>query len=389
MEVQRDFDSGAVLSPAAVSAPKVPLGANGTSSTMPYEYDPPPAVFVISTIGITFGVLSILLNLIFLCATRFLNQKSTAYNRFMVNLSVSDVMSSLTFLLIHNWPEGPFASIDTSHAFSLVQALPYVFRSTPWMFLTSYLLTLTCLTSNQYVAVCKPWRYSELVTRKMVTVSLVVIWLLSSLQVLVPLVVLITLSCLHDRLEAAHRLALVSMVEMQVWMAFFAVSTIFNIALNIIVYRKIRKLKLKRRCAHMSNPEITNIKMKQNAFVTVSLLLIVCLFCRLPFPLIGIVGISFVTNRSNLDVYVVLNASIILLLYLNCFLDPIIYMIRSKELRKGYKILKSNCCKGQLDNDVFANSASMRLMSLRMEASQNTVMETDTGRRESSPPVNM
>ena len=358
--------------------------------------EPPSAVAVINTISITVGALSILLNLIFLIATRFLKESATAYNRFMINLSISDIMSSLSFLLIHNWPRGPFANIDLNHDFYLVHVLPYLFRSAPWMFLTSYLLTLSCLTVNQYVAVCKPWRYSALVTRRNVNVALLVVWLFSSLQVIIPLVVLLLLNCLSDKQEAIRWLVVVSKVEMQVWMAFYALSSVFNIVLNLIVYRRIRKLKLKRRGSHMSNPEMANIRMKQDAFITVTLLLLACFLCRLPFPLMGIVGVSLVNVNTNMNLYITINAGIVLLLYLNCFADPIIYILRTKELRDSYRGMTARCgifrcCCGTSRRELQTNGQSLPLTSVTrterdsLSVANGTCLETEICLPDESP----
>ena len=351
------------------------MTSQNTSSTSTEE----TIEYVINSIGIALGVASIVLNLIFIFGMRYLRDKPTAYHRFLKNLSFADAMASFSFLWITNCPKGFFSHIQGSQGFILVRVLPYVFRSLPWMFFTGYLLTLSCLTLNQYVAVCKPWRYSELVTNQRVTISLVIVWSLSLLQILIPVTILLILYSLTDKKAAMAALYFVSRIEIQIWMAIFALSVIANIVLDVIIYNKIRQLKLKRRYSSMSNnPESCNIRMKQEAFVTVALLLIASVFCRLPFPLVGIIGINVQTR--------ILNAGIVMLLYLNFFVDPIIYVLRMKEVRKTYRRLIGKCahcfpcCAGE---HFFTRSISSRMISLKMETTQHTVINIEMQRRDS------
>ena len=301
-------------------------------------------VRAINLFGVVLGVASIVLNLVFLVAMRFLKERSTAYNTLMWNLSIADLMASLLFLLTRHFPSGPFAYMTEANDFILHEGLPYIFRSMPWMFFTGYLFTLTCLTVHQYVAVCKPWKYSKLVTRKIMRLSLVLVWGLSSLQVIIPSVVLLGLAAFSDKTAAKVGLYYVSRVEMQIWMAIFAVTTLFNIILDIIIYRKIKVLKLKHMKHPGTNQQTMNIKMKQEAFITVTLLLTASLFCRLPFPLFSIVGLELATSGKIIAATgYLINSIIVFLLFLNFFADPIVYMCRMKEVRIAFKYMTGHC----------------------------------------------
>ena len=74
------------------------------------------------------------------------------------------------------------------------------------------------------------------------------------------------------------------------------------------------------------------MKKKQELFVTLSLLLLASIFCRLPFPVIGIVGF---TSASKIDYFTweIINAILALLLYVNFLVDPVIQFLRIKELK--------------------------------------------------------
>lgn len=314
---------------------------------------------VISYIAIVFGVLSIGLNIIFLFAMHFFKDKVTAYHRYLQNLAISDMLASCTFLLLQDDSRltkciAPFVDVI------LLQGLPYVIRSLPWMFFNSYLLTLSCLTINQYVAVCRPWRYNELVTNNRILFSLVFVWTFSSLQLLVPVTILVVLYILQDSNLTTATLYSVSKIEMQIWMGIFIFSTVLNIFLNLFIYRKIRHLKLKRRMnSHSSNMESVNIRTKQAAFVTVSLLLLASVFCRLPFPLTAIISLSYSDSKP------LLNASVLLLLYLNFFADPIIYLLRMREVQRSYKQLLRRCLPWRFpESERYCRQTSTRLMTI-------------------------
>ena len=142
----------------------------------------PAVVETLSTCGVTIGIIAIAFNIIFILALAQLKDKDKPYYRFTKCLSVCDLLGSFSFIVTINFPQGILGFI-THNKFHFLNALPYVIRSTPWMFFTGYLLTLTCLAINQYIAICKPWRYAQLVTKRAVTWSLVFVWMISSLQV--------------------------------------------------------------------------------------------------------------------------------------------------------------------------------------------------------------
>ena len=111
----------------------------------------PPIVGIFSICGVTIGIFAMIFNLTFILALSRIKEKDKPYYRFTKCLSICDLLGSFTFIVIINFPQGILGSI-TNIKFAFVRALPYVFRSLPWMFFTGYLLTLTCLAVNQYIA---------------------------------------------------------------------------------------------------------------------------------------------------------------------------------------------------------------------------------------------
>ena len=194
-------------------------------------------------------------------------------------------------------------------------------------------MTLSCLTWTQYVAVYKPWSYTKVITGKLVTATLAYIWLMSSLQVILPMLVIIALSIYSkqdiDPMPLLHRIA---RVETHVWMGIFMASILYNICTNITVYIKLRRLLRKHRSR---SHDSSTIMKKQHSFLTVSLLLLASIFCRLPLPLASMIGV-FVIKAEHSEI---LHAALALVLFLNFLVDPIIYFIRIREVRKGLRTL--------------------------------------------------
>ncbi len=112
----------------------------------------------------------------------------------------------------------------------------------------------------------------------------------------------------------------------------------------MLIYYRLERLRRKHRALNKSrfSHDSANIMKKQHAFVTVFLLLLASIFCRLPFPLANIVGLSIVDPQD----YIILHPSLLLLLFGNFLVDPIIYFTRMKEVREGLKNLFYKCrCK--------------------------------------------
>ncbi len=286
------------------------------------------------------GVAAIIPNLLFILSLTQVRDRESAFHRFMKSLSVSDVLGSVTFIVIMNCPPGFFGEIDKDN-FEFLRALPYVFRSTPWMFFTGYLLTLSCLSWNQHIAVCKPLSYNDVVTKKKVSATLIYIWLISSLQILLPFLVIVALSMYSNEVDPMPILHQVAYVEMHIWMVIFIISILYNIFVNMLIYYRLEQLRRKHRAFNKSrfSHDSANIMKKQHAFVTVFLLLLASIFCRLPFPLANIVGLDFVDPQY----YIILHPSLLLLLFGNFLVDPIIYFTRMKDVRKGFASLFRLC----------------------------------------------
>ena len=284
-----------------------------------------------STVGNVFGITSILLNVIFVFAVYFVTDKASAYYHYILNLAMADIFAAIMFLITEHWPHWSFMLIDPQENFFLAHGLGYLFRSMPWLFFTAYLLTLCCLTFNQFVAVCKPWQYSDLVTPRVVKASLITVWGISTLQLLIPVITFSTLLTYKNKHKAYTILFTSSYFEIHIWMGLFAFTILVNIILNAVTYFKIKQLK-RRREGESTNMDRITINSKQEAFITLTLLLFASIFCRLPFPIMGIIALNL-DSTAGASTIKLIDSLIIFMLHSNFLVDPIIIVSRTSDVR--------------------------------------------------------
>lgn len=210
---------------------------NSTNFSSQFNNDTLPLTFAVTCTANVIGSLAIFANLSFLLALNYLKDKTSAFYRFLRNLSFTDLMSSLTFVIIQNWN-----GVDSKY-FILKYLLPYAFRSIPWMFLTCYFLTLFCLTLNQYMAVCKPWQYNQILGGNCVEIGMVIVWLLSSLQIIIPLILISAIYFKKSQKMSRETIFHINAIEIQIWLGIFAFFSVLIIALNASIFSKIKQLK--------------------------------------------------------------------------------------------------------------------------------------------------
>lgn len=325
MDMITDLGSGSELQTGGVS----PTTAVPAPEVSPLVRQ---AVSVASTICVVSGVLSIACNLICLAAITFIKDSNLPYKSYLLNLAISDILCVCAFFFNQYSAYGLLGHISPGDQFSTELALPYVFRSLPWVFFTAYLLTLTTLGINQYIAVCQPWRYATIFSQAKARLILAATWILASFQIIVPTAVLISL---HDSTDPISILFRIAKIEMQFWMAIYIVNALGCISMSVTVYRKINHLK--RACRRLRvNPANHDLMMKQQAFITNFLLLLATITLRLPLPITSIISLEFAdhsTNTAGILTFVVVHT----LLYLNFLIHPLIYIIRLVEIRRVYR----------------------------------------------------
>ena len=336
---------------------------------------------VIKVVLYCLGISAILLNIGFLFAmfrTKNCNTKDSAfaYQCFVKGLSFADILATMSFLIAMN-ANSPMTHIyPESDSFFLRSGVPYIIRGFPWLFFTAYFLMLTCLSVNQYVAVCLPLQYDVMAQPRKIVTCLITVCVISSCQVLVPIVVSLALHSLNDVTYAEHKLRQISKIEMEVWMCVFIISTVLNIGLNVLMYVKLRELKWKRRQS-AGVAETLNIRIMHEAFVTICLLLLITILLRLPFPITSIVSIEMGYARIDWSIFQVVNRIVVVLLFTNFFADPIIYISRMREARAFMQTTSTNCVHGcrrhQAADDVGGVEMTTLMHGQRSERNGNSV----------------
>ena len=300
-------------------------------------------VFLNATASI-FGLLSILFNIVFVLALRFVEDKSSAHYHYIHSLAMADIFAALTFLITSHWPHLSFKLIDPRKYFVLGHSFSYVFRSIPWLFFTAYMLTLCCLTLNQYIAVCKPWRYSQLLTPKTIKITLAIVWCISSLQLFIPIAMVSVLQALEkDKKVVVGTLFKLSYWELHAWMSIYVISLLINIVLETLAYLKLKDLKMRR---HRSNTNMGQLSLQimHQSFVTLSLLLCASIFCRLPFPIMSIVGLNIEVS-CGMSAVELIDSCIVFLLYSNFLIDPVILVSRTTDVKTMFRMFFTVCKK--------------------------------------------
>ena len=293
------------------------------------------------------GVGAMILNIAFLLvlhASKATTFKS--YHPFIKNLSVANIFASFTFLLSMHGPSFPLNSFfPHSSVFVRTVGVPYILRGLPWLFLTAYFLNLTCLTLNHFLAVRFPITYSNhaKTTRhlRIIYVTIGVTWFVSMWQVLVPLIVVLRFDA-EDDLELAHlRVFEFSVVELEVWMFVIFTSVVVSVLLNALVYARIRVTNVGngRGSVESSARTTSASRVKQEASVTIRILLATTILMRLPFPLTTVAALEL--HDISFELYDIVNMTSIILLFANFFTDPIVYSVRMREARDViYRLLR-------------------------------------------------
>ena len=317
---------------------------NVTNNSTEYLQEQMQYLYATRYAGNTIGSLAVILNIVFLACMRHTKNGQCIFNSFIKTLTVCDILGSLFFMITQNYSQGPFAGIHTNHSqngvkYIWIHGSPYVFRSIPWMFFTGYIFTLNCLTINQYLASCRPHFYTRIQTGRNVRATLIIVWILSSFQIIIPLFILAYVSTLEIS-EAFSRLISLSNTEMIVWMTVYAGSSCFSIALNILVYLQLHKRKQKRCVSNntdsiiiTSSSSSNSIQATNKAIITIMWLCLANILFRLPFPLLSIAFITVIRENYGILATRWVSVSASLLLYIVFFVDPVIYFVRITEVR--------------------------------------------------------
>ena len=87
----------------------------------------PYGVHILGYMGTGLGCMAVILNFLFLVCVCCTKDRDSAFNRFIQNLAICDILGSISFIVTQNWPQGPFAHIienqHLSHVWKQVECL--------------------------------------------------------------------------------------------------------------------------------------------------------------------------------------------------------------------------------------------------------------------------
>ena len=291
---------------------------------------------VFATLGVCFNVLSLL-------AMQYKRGYKTVHHVLLHNLAVCDMMGSVCLWMYYNSPLlfPRFKITALKHCLFVVMALvaPFILS------LCISLLSLLMLALNQYIAICSPLFSTANVTKGKILLCIMLAWTVSLTLSLVPGFALLFMARFEDCNRYANSMAVKSIEICSyalVGMIIIIVALYARIYLIIVNYRKHTPSIIRRNRNNGADTE-SNYK----AFMTTLLLTGTLVIFWLPYLVF-----HFITAHINVDYFPY--SVVYIKLYLIDFLpmcifitDPIIYGIRMKEIRFGYRRLFSvllPCC---------------------------------------------
>ena len=279
------------------------------------------ATEITDSIDIVLGLVGVLLNILALIALRLGINDLQPKHRFLITLNISDILMALGIVIVRVLR---LCSMNVCNVIELLHCLMFIgFAS-----LTSSLVYLGC---DLFVAICKALRYEAIMTKRRITIAILVLWSWS-----IAIGVSFLLCRVPDMAKTNKGFCKARGGMCLHFLAIF-LGHCGLCALAIVIFYG-RVLWEVWHMAKMVQPSQgqsaqDNTKSAKKAITTI--LLIVCTLgiFLLPAYSTTFLGPEFETIRR-----ICVNWSM-----LNSIADPLIYSVRMSELRAGYKKLFSLC----------------------------------------------
>ncbi|XP_043560106.1 histamine H2 receptor-like [Chiloscyllium plagiosum] len=291
---------------------------------------------VLSTvlIGLVLGVIVIItiFGNVLVCLAVGLNRKLQNHtNCFIVSLAATDLLLGLLVL--------PFSAISELFEWPFGDTFCNIYTSLDVMLCTASILNLFMISLDRYYAVTAPLRYSVLITRNRVVISLSLIWCISIMVSFLPINLGWNTKDLSvQSLAKTNRCHL----ELNKGYALIDAFITFYIPLPIMCLTYYRIFKIAREQAKRINTvtgctalnrSLPTVK-EHKATVTLATVMGVFIICWFPyFTVFTHEGIS--GRPANKTVFAV----VLWLGYVNSALNPILYATLNRDFRKAYEKL--------------------------------------------------
>lgn len=280
------------------------------------------------------SILALLLNTSSLFAMyKGKGRKMTANARLLVSLAVADMCVSISVF----WQIGMGASVKRNDCLHIAHRS---FRTSSHVV---SLLNLCCLAADHYCAIVWPLHHAAVVSTERIKLAICQIWLIS---LLAGYSLFLPTSKGDDRCDNATYCLRLSCKGYDSEYFIFVLTPISLIVMSVlytVIFVKIRDMS-------RFNHGRRTIQMERNRKGLITTLIILATFCLcfLPyciFEIYAIIGIKLDGSRHmhymqwamHLDYY------FYDLLLLNSLADPIIYAIRLREVRVGYRKIMRHC----------------------------------------------
>jgi len=193
-------------------------------------------------------------------------------------------------------------------------------------------LTMLGFTTVQYYAVCRPMQHMAFISKSRVCLHMTVTWVVSIVTALVPLNVAIIISQKNtcDQ-ESQARIVQIVVIGANISMGIVSLAYLLIVMTCVRIYCEIHKLQ-----ARLSKFRFDqSVRGERKAFYTIVILVVTLSIFYIPYNLIHLITLN--THQidamdSNVMIYY-MN----ILPYLKFCTDPLIYGMRMREVRDGFR----------------------------------------------------
>ncbi|CAH1799662.1 unnamed protein product [Owenia fusiformis] len=281
------------------------------------------------TIATILCFVAIVVNTVSMIAIKFIPGNLTSTHLLFLNLSVADLFGSLsTYLEIIPrmdvlWThEDELSSSFKRIAFT--QAFSFIFFT---LFYMEGALTLFLISVLRYIALSQPLVYNRIASKRNISIYIVLSWIVSILVSLPGI-----LAFKFDDLPF-----------LEYWDYIWPCILCFILIIVIILYCRVSK-GLWRRSSSANSRQSANDSYK--AFVTSLILVVALVLFSLPYIAVKLIRVHIFSSTLLMVHY----NFICYLPYINFIMDPVVYGLRTRDIRAGYVRLgeSSGCFKGRM-----------------------------------------
>jgi hypothetical protein len=297
------------------------------------------AYSVLAACGFAFNVISFAA----LCHTR---SHKSVHQVLLRNLAVCDMLGSVLLWMYYNspciFPKFPVTQLQHCMFIALVLVAPFLLS------LCASCTALLMLAFNQYMAICHPLFATTRISRGTALLGVCVNWVLTVVIATIPALLMLALSSFEDCAQYASKIG-VRAVEVCTYaltcLILLIVALYARIYREVLQYRK-RLPQLQMRCLRDPNAPGRRSETEHNfkAFVTTFLLSGTLVVFWIPFMVVHFISMHLHYDQIPVVVFYLKFYVVDFLPMLNFMTDPLIYGMRMREVRSGYKRLFARMC---------------------------------------------